>query len=167
MRTCSPPTTRTNSMATNESNRVGTEAGEKSRDFAVIDTATPFSAPPTTTTTTSYPPPPHHPPPVAHSTPATSTSSATPATDTTRASIAERISGAFGAVHGAGEAIRGTINSALDGVGDGIAGRPQGTVESRESARGEESVAQKGINEFNQGVASLKGDKGAAKTPGI
>ncbi|CDR35723.1 RHTO0S01e05710g1_1 [Rhodotorula toruloides] len=93
-------------MATNESNRVGTEAGEKSR-------------------------------------------------------------GAFGAIHGAGEAIRGTINSALDGVGDGIAGRPQGTVESRESARGEESVAQKGINEFNQGVASLKGDKGAAKTSGI
>ncbi|BGP34798.1 hypothetical protein JCM10296v2_006621 [Rhodotorula toruloides] len=153
-------------MATNESNRVGTEAGEKSRDFAATDTATPFSAASTMTTTTSYPPP-HHPPPAHHSTPATSASTTTSAADTTRASIAERISGAFGAIHGAGEAIRGTINSALDGVGDGIAGRPQGTVESRESARGEESVAQKGINEFNQGVASLKGDKGAAKTSGI
>ncbi|BGP27108.1 hypothetical protein Rt10032_c12g4865 [Rhodotorula toruloides] len=151
-------------MSTNEANRVGTEAGEKSRDFALIDAATPFFSS-SATNTSSYPPPNH--PPVGHATSATSAFNATRATDTTRSSTAERISGAFGAVHGAGEAIRGTINSALDGIGDGIAGRPQGTVESRESARGEESVAQKGINEFNQGTASLKGDKGAAKTTTI
>ncbi|GAA6010420.1 hypothetical protein JCM10207_001296 [Rhodosporidiobolus poonsookiae] len=66
---------------------------------------------------------------------------------------------------GAGEALRGTINSGLDGLGDGIAGRQQGTVESRSHANHEESVADKGKAEWNRGVAALKGEHHSTAGP--
>ncbi|GAA5821133.1 hypothetical protein JCM10212_006431 [Sporobolomyces blumeae] len=69
--------------------------------------------------------------------------------------IGTRSKGFFNAVSGAGEAIRGTINSSLDGVGDGIAGREQGTVESREKGENHGDVTNKGMADFKQGVADL------------
>lgn len=42
------------------------------------------------------------------------------ASDSTRNTVGSRVSGLFNAIHGAGEAIRGTINSGLDGLGDGV-----------------------------------------------
>ncbi|BGP42897.1 hypothetical protein JCM10449v2_006911 [Rhodotorula kratochvilovae] len=80
------------------------------------------------------------------------------------ADAGQRGRGVFEAIHGAGEAIRGNVNSALDGLGDGIANRPQGTVESRQSAASEESVAQKGVREFTEGVNAVKG--GTSSTTG-
>lgn len=41
---------------------------------------------------------------------------------------------AFQALHGTGEAIRGTINDTLDGTGDAVAGREQGSVASRDGS---------------------------------
>ncbi|GAA5824906.1 hypothetical protein JCM11251_005389 [Rhodosporidiobolus azoricus] len=87
----------------------------------------------------------------------TTTTSTTTGSRNAGEEIGERTGGIFGAIHGAGEAIRGTINSGLDGLGDGIAQRPQGTATSRTSAAGEESVAEKGKREFQDGVAALKG----------
>ncbi|GAA5871978.1 hypothetical protein JCM8547_006207 [Rhodosporidiobolus lusitaniae] len=166
-------TTTTGSTASN-GNRVGQEAGEK--------TSIPLAS---SSTSSSLHPPPSHPslstdtlsmhsststyvPSSVASSTASTTSTRTPAasttTDETRNSVASRVSGLFGAIHGAGEAIRGTINSGLDGLGDGVTGRPQGTATSRTSAAGEESVAQKGVAEFQKGVDALKGEHHASST---
>ncbi|GAA5968767.1 hypothetical protein JCM21900_002749 [Sporobolomyces salmonicolor] len=66
-----------------------------------------------------------------------------------------RTRGFFNAVHGAGEALRGTINSALDGIGDGVAAREKGSVASREGSEGK--TADKGVNEYKGGVSDLLG----------
>ncbi|KAK4052827.1 hypothetical protein OIV83_002114 [Microbotryomycetes sp. JL201] len=69
------------------------------------------------------------------------------------------ISGVFGAIHGAGEAIRGTINSTLDSFGDSLAGREQGSVASRSSNNPQEgqATAQKGVEEMRQGYEQVTG----------
>ncbi|GAA5867204.1 hypothetical protein JCM5353_000269 [Sporobolomyces roseus] len=69
--------------------------------------------------------------------------------------LGTRSKGLFDAFSGAGEAIRGTINGGLDGLGDGIAGREQGSVQSRESGEQHGQVANKGAEDFKQGVADL------------
>ncbi|GAA5887312.1 hypothetical protein JCM16303_006587 [Sporobolomyces ruberrimus] len=69
--------------------------------------------------------------------------------------IGTRSKGLFGAISGAGEAIRGTINGGLDGLGDGIAGREQGSVQSREAGEQHGQIANKGAEDFKQGVADL------------
>ncbi|GAA5939071.1 uncharacterized protein JCM15063_004412 [Sporobolomyces koalae] len=68
--------------------------------------------------------------------------------------IGARSKGFFGAISGAGEAIRGTINGGLDGLGDGIAGREQGSVQSREGEQ-HGQVANQGVADFKEGVADL------------
>ncbi|BGP57680.1 hypothetical protein JCM8202_005462 [Rhodotorula sphaerocarpa] len=70
----------------------------------------------------------------------------------------KRTGGAFNAMHGAGEAIRGNINDFLDQGGDAVAGREHGSVSSRE-AGGENhgATAAKGAGEYNKGVAEMKG----------
>ncbi|BGP19448.1 hypothetical protein JCM10213v2_007538 [Rhodosporidiobolus nylandii] len=95
--------------------------------------------------TGAIPPPPHHPVPAPDSASVHSTSSH----PSTAVSV------------GAGEAIRGTINDTLDGLGDGVAGRQHGTVESRSSASTGETVAQKGEREFKEGIAHVQGAKTA------
>jgi hypothetical protein len=57
-------------------------------------------------------------------------------------------------VHGAGEEIRGNINSALDGLGDSIAGRPA------TASRGDD-VAAAGAAEAEAGRQGLEARKGA------
>ncbi|GAA5886245.1 hypothetical protein JCM6882_001579 [Rhodosporidiobolus microsporus] len=126
-----------------ETRNVGAEAGERTGIAAAL------ASHPTSASTSSSAPPVHAPSSVA----ADSTSTY----DTTRVSAAERTRGIFGAIKGAGDAIRGTINSGLDGLGDGIAGRPQGSATSRTSAAGEESIAERGKREFEEGVAAMKG----------
>ncbi|KPV72526.1 uncharacterized protein RHOBADRAFT_66891 [Rhodotorula graminis WP1] len=89
------------------------------------------------------------------------------------ADAGQRGKGVFEAIHGAGEALRGNINAAVDGLGDGIANRPQGSVESRQSqsaASGEQqSVAQKGLDELKSGISAARGEpagEGATTTAG-
>lgn len=143
------------------------------------------SSTPTTTAADAPPPPPRHPPVTPYAAPDPSStvpsSHGAPAASA-GAALGTRVRGVFEAVHGAGEALRGNINSALDGLGDGVsliraqlrgsalgeadpdrlrvqvANRPQGTVESRQSAAGEESVAQKGLNELQGGISAAKGE---------
>ncbi|GAA6046639.1 hypothetical protein JCM3770_003091 [Rhodotorula araucariae] len=160
---------------TGSSQNVGADAGQRGRDtFAAHDTVlnpSPFlSASVDTADSTAPPPlPPRHPhPPLPprhpHNTVTAgprSTSSYNPSSSA-GASVGTRVRGVFEAIHGAGEAIRGNVNSALDGLGDGIANRPQGTVESRQSAASEESVAQKGVRELNEGINAVKGGSAAA-----
>ncbi|GAA5845351.1 hypothetical protein JCM3766R1_006327 [Sporobolomyces carnicolor] len=72
--------------------------------------------------------------------------------------IGTRAKGLFGAIGGAGEAIRGTINGGLDGLGDGVAGREPGSVQSRESEESGKQhgeIANEGARDFKQGVADL------------
>ncbi|GAA5901106.1 uncharacterized protein JCM6883_004755 [Sporobolomyces salmoneus] len=72
--------------------------------------------------------------------------------------LGTRSKGLFGAISGAGEAIRGTINGGLDGLGDGIAGRDQGSVQSKEAEKsGQQNgeIANNGVKDFKEGVADL------------
>ncbi|SCZ96772.1 BZ3500_MvSof-1268-A1-R1_Chr4-1g06705 [Microbotryum saponariae] len=66
--------------------------------------------------------------------------------------VGEKTQGLMETIHGAGEAIRGTINGALDGAGDAIAGREQGSVPSRNDG---DDVARKGVEELKEGYANL------------
>ncbi|KAL8283804.1 hypothetical protein RQP46_005236 [Phenoliferia psychrophenolica] len=130
-----------------------------------------------TSNVTDLPPPPHHAPvlpprptsplttsttsttPLTHATPATSTSAAHETTGSklggVGGEVGDRVRGLFGAIHGAGEAIRGTINASLDGLGDGIAGRKSGEVVSHSSKGPSEEVARSGVEEAKAGYASL------------
>ncbi|GAA5932571.1 hypothetical protein JCM10213_006268 [Rhodosporidiobolus nylandii] len=129
----------TNTTSSNESN-IGAQAGER---------------------TGAIPPPPHHPVPAPDSASVHSTSSHPSTAVSVGADHGDRLKGVFSAIHGAGEAIRGTINDTLDGLGDGVAGRQHGTVESRSSASTGETVAQKGEREFKEGIAHVQGAKTA------
>ncbi|POY75850.1 hypothetical protein BMF94_0932 [Rhodotorula taiwanensis] len=74
--------------------------------------------------------------------------------------LGNRAGGVFNAMHGAGEAIRGNINSFLDQGGDALAGREHGSVPSRETGTaGHESTAQKGINELSKGISQIQGER--------
>ncbi|GAA5992150.1 hypothetical protein JCM10908_001790 [Rhodotorula pacifica] len=74
------------------------------------------------------------------------------------ADLGNRAGGVFNALHGAGEAIRGNINSFLDQGGDAVAGREHGSVPSRETTTaGHDTTAQKGLNELNKGIAEVQG----------
>ncbi|GAA6040865.1 hypothetical protein JCM8097_007755 [Rhodosporidiobolus ruineniae] len=104
-----------------------------------------------TTTTHSHAP--------SHAASATTTTTHHSSSTDIGETLGSRTRGFFSAIHGAGEGIRGTINSALDGLGDGVAGRPSGTIESRSSANTEETVADKGKKEFQAGVEAMKGER--------
>ncbi|KAI5478596.1 hypothetical protein MNV49_004738 [Pseudohyphozyma bogoriensis] len=71
--------------------------------------------------------------------------------------------GILGAIHGAGEAIRGTINEGLDGLGDGISQRQSGTTQSR-TAGGEQGVARKGVEEVKESLNLMGADRGSTQT---
>ncbi|KWU41877.1 hypothetical protein RHOSPDRAFT_36579 [Rhodotorula sp. JG-1b] len=69
-------------------------------------------------------------------------------------------SGVFNALHGAGEAIRGNINSFLDQGGDAVAGREHGTVPSRDAPpAGHETTAQSGVSELKKGISEIQGKR--------
>lgn len=68
------------------------------------------------------------------------------------AALGHTLKDGFKVMHGAGEEIRGNINSALDGLGDSIAGRK--TVPNTEGDR----VAQRGAAEAEAGRLGLEGD---------
>ncbi|TNY23882.1 hypothetical protein DMC30DRAFT_259546 [Rhodotorula diobovata] len=141
------------------SQNAGAEAGQRGK--LPPSSSSTSSSTPTTTAADAPPPPPRHPPVTPYAAPDPSTtvpsSHGAPAASA-GAALGTRVRGVFEAVHGAGEALRGNINSALDGLGDGVANRPQGTVESRQLAAGEESVAQKGLNELQGGISAAKGE---------
>ncbi|GAA5921206.1 hypothetical protein JCM3775_004139 [Rhodotorula graminis] len=161
------------------SQSVGADAGQRGKNFASPDLPTSSSS---STSSSSFAPPPRHPP--APTTLPFSQPSQTPTTTATAAhtsspassagaSLGGRVRGVFEAIHGAGEALRGNINAAVDGLGDGIANRPQGSVESRQSqsaASGEQqSVAQKGLDELKSGISAARGEpagEGATTTAG-
>ncbi|SCV74462.1 BQ2448_8101 [Microbotryum intermedium] len=87
-----------------------------------------------------------------HGVPTTESSS----TDRTRETAGEKTKGLMGTIHGAGEAIRGTINSALDGAGDAVAGRESGSVTaSNDGVKDGDNVARKGVEELKEGYAKL------------
>jgi hypothetical protein len=65
-------------------------------------------------------------------------------------------------IHGAGEAIRGTINDTLDGLGDGVAGRERGTVQSH--GNHDSGVAQRGIEEIKEGMQEAQTGKQTSST---
>jgi len=65
------------------------------------------------------------------------------------------IKGAWNVFHGAGEALRGNINSVLDGVGENIAGRGGKQEQTHPIPRSGETssdVAARGQNEFSRGL---------------
>lgn len=63
--------------------------------------------------------------------------------------------GLFGTINSAGEAIRGTINSTLDGVGDGISNRNSGAVVDRNHQVAEDNVAKNGVESFKDNLHLL------------
>ncbi|GAA95334.1 uncharacterized protein L969DRAFT_15197 [Mixia osmundae IAM 14324] len=71
--------------------------------------------------------------------------------------IGKGVKGLFNTIHGAGETIRGTINSTLDGLGDGVAQRESGSAASRTEAQSGDSTVQKGQAEFKQGLSDMTG----------
>ncbi|KAK0563490.1 hypothetical protein OC844_002201 [Tilletia horrida] len=74
-------------------------------------------------------------------------------------SIGDAIKGAFNTVGGAGESLRGTINSALDGAGEAVSGRMNSgntTGGSSLSSENPDSVAKQGEAQFKEGVAQLR-----------
>ncbi|GAA5869314.1 hypothetical protein JCM3774_004204 [Rhodotorula dairenensis] len=76
------------------------------------------------------------------------------------ADLGNRAGGVFNALHGAGEALRGNINSFLDQGGDAVAGREHGTVPSRETRpAGHETTAQSGLSELNKGISEMQGKR--------
>ncbi|KAM0746047.1 hypothetical protein T439DRAFT_330030 [Meredithblackwellia eburnea MCA 4105] len=110
---------------------------------------------PTPTTTAPPPLPPRQTePPPSHSTVQTQQKGESEAGESS-GGIGDKARGLFGAIHGAGEVIRGTFNSTMDGLGDGIAGRQKGEVISRSGPSDE--VTRNGLAEFNSGVTGLKG----------
>ncbi|CAD6933374.1 unnamed protein product [Tilletia controversa] len=76
-------------------------------------------------------------------------------------SVGNAIKGVFNSINGVSESLRGNINSALDGAGDAVAGRTNtGTGTSEPSSLSREDpagVAQRGGEQFREGVAQLKG----------
>ncbi|KAK4695147.1 hypothetical protein P7C70_g8607, partial [Phenoliferia sp. Uapishka_3] len=128
---------------------------------------------------TSVPPPPQHPSLASGDTASTTTghtastathdatSSSAPATNNIGGEVGARAKGFFSAIHGAGEAIRGTINQTIDGLGDGVAGRNHGEVQSVSSKGSSEQVAQNGVNEFKQGYAGLASGAGGTTKPAV
>ncbi|GAA5836863.1 hypothetical protein JCM9279_007683 [Rhodotorula babjevae] len=152
------------------SQNVGAEAGQRGKDFASFDH--PASSSSASPSTFAPPPPPPRHPPASTAAPdfadpsPTATTPAHTSSASAGASLGGRVRGVFEAIHGAGEALRGNINAAVDGLGDGIANRPQGSVESRQSASGEESVAQKGLNELKGGISAAKGEPSTTTTTG-
>ncbi|GAA5907078.1 hypothetical protein JCM8208_004506 [Rhodotorula glutinis] len=152
---------------------IGADAGQRGKEFASLDHPASSSSSSSTSTFAPPPPPPRH-PPTSTPTPApafadpsqtpTAASHASSSSASAGASLGGRVRGVFEAIHGAGEALRGNINAAVDGLGDGIANRPQGTVESRQSASGEQSVAQKGLEELKGGISAARGEPSASST---
>lgn len=61
-------------------------------------------------------------------------------------------------MHGAGEGIRGNVNSFLDNVGEQIAGRGQGDVKpaTRTEQERPAQVAARGADEFQAGMDRLR-----------
>ncbi|GAA5866809.1 hypothetical protein JCM1840_004274 [Sporobolomyces johnsonii] len=129
----------TTNNSTGSGDAVANDLGSRSKDSSV------HSAPATSTPASSSASTADHPDP-GHST------SHSPLS-TVGDEFYYRARGFFNAVHGAGEAIRGTINSALDGIGDGVAAREKGSVTSREGSEG--NTADKGVNEYKEGVSNL------------
>lgn len=78
--------------------------------------------------------------------------------------VGEGAKGFFGAIHGAGEAIRGTINSTIDGLGDGVVGRNHGDVTSVSNSGTSDNVARSGIDEVRESLAKLKGSTSGSTT---
>ena len=72
--------------------------------------------------------------------------------------VGDKLKGAFGVVHGAGEGIRGNINSFLDNAGEQIAGRGQGDVKpaTRTEEQRPAQVAANGSDEFKAGMEALR-----------
>ncbi|KAK0550595.1 hypothetical protein OC846_003610 [Tilletia horrida] len=73
-------------------------------------------------------------------------------------SVGNAIKGAFNAIGGAGESIRGNINAALDGAGEAITHNTSTgtTAPSSMSSEDPNSVAKKGEQQFKEGIAQLK-----------
>ncbi|KAE8211631.1 hypothetical protein CF327_g4633 [Tilletia walkeri] len=74
-------------------------------------------------------------------------------------SVGNAIKGIFNSVNGVSESIRGNLNSAADGAGDAVAGRTNVGTDAPSTLSKEDnaSVAQKGSEQFKEGVAQLKG----------
>ncbi|KAK1927791.1 hypothetical protein DB88DRAFT_507864 [Papiliotrema laurentii] len=72
--------------------------------------------------------------------------------------LGEKVKGGLGVVHGAGEGIRGNVNSFLDNVGEQIAGRGQGDVKpaTRTEQERPAQVAARGADEFQAGMDRLR-----------
>ncbi|KAG8922088.1 hypothetical protein FRC02_012147 [Tulasnella sp. 418] len=71
------------------------------------------------------------------------------------------IKGAWNVIHGAGEVFRGTVNSALDNVGDTVAGRPGQPVTTRSTAdvnaaQTHGGVTQSGYDEIQRGMNQFR-----------
>jgi len=98
------------------------------RDFASLDHPASSSTSSSPSTFAPPPPPPRHPPASAPApafadpspTTAAAPAHASSASASAGASLGGRVRGVFDAIHGAGEALRGNINAAVDGLGDGV-----------------------------------------------
>ncbi|GAA5973594.1 hypothetical protein JCM8115_000429 [Rhodotorula mucilaginosa] len=90
----------------------------------------------------------------------TTNTNATSTSSGAGADLGNRAGGVFNALHGAGEAIRGNINSFLDQGGDAVAGREHGTVPSRDAPpAGHETTAQSGVSELKKGISEIQGKR--------
>jgi len=93
----------------------------------------------------------------------TSTNGTAPETTGAGAGVGGAIRNVFGVVHGAGETIRGNINSTFDGIGHGVTGGP-GSESTGHSGESSASVTKAGEQEFKNSIASLRGGKGSSTT---
>ncbi|SPO31427.1 uncharacterized protein UTRI_06557 [Ustilago trichophora] len=81
-------------------------------------------------------------------------------------SIGDAVKGALNTIHGAGESIRGNINQTLDSAGEGLRNPNSSTSTSpaygkstdyNNPTASQQGVADKGAQEFKQGIDKLSG----------
>jgi len=71
--------------------------------------------------------------------------------------VGNTVKSVFNVAHGAGEGVRGNINSFFDNVGEQIAGRGQNDVKpAPRSGEQPAQVAAKGADEFKAGMEGLQ-----------
>ncbi|WVR03654.1 hypothetical protein IAU60_000649 [Kwoniella sp. DSM 27419] len=70
--------------------------------------------------------------------------------------LGEKVKGGWNVFHGAGEGIRGNVNSFVDNIGEQIAGRDSTAKPSSASGERPSAVAANGADEIQSGMNSLK-----------